>query len=139
PVATNSSPQPLSGAGTATALGMGNSYNNTNSISNPDVQFLPGSSTDLLAPNAWRIRGFGAAPNGGNGWSTNAPIGTQGAKFAASTAGFYKIKVAFDVNATPDAEANLLVQYSTEGSIWFNAGAVSVDSLGTVVTNSFTN
>jgi len=54
-IAPSSSPQPSTGFGTASALGMGNSFNHTNSISNPDVQSLPGSSSG--GPNSWRIRG----------------------------------------------------------------------------------
>ena len=135
----NSSPQPLTGFGSAAALGFANSYNNTNSVSNPDVQALAGSSTDPSGPNSWRIRGAGTPPNGGNGWSTSAPIGTQGAKFAGSTAGYYKIKVSFDVYATPDAEANLQVQYTTEGTIWFKAPITSVGTLGTIAINANTN
>lgn len=135
----NSSPQPSTGFGAASALGMANSFNNTNSLSNPDVQSLSGSSTDPIGPNAWRVRGTGGAPNGGNGWSSSAAIGTQGARFSASTAGYYKIKVSFDVFATPDAEANLLVQYTTEGTIWNNATITSVGTLGVITTNSATN
>src|SRR5690349_9311836 len=88
-VGINSSPQPSTGLGTASALGMNNSYNNTNSVSNPDIQSLAGSSSG--GANSWRIRGF-SNNNGlrGNGWSTNAPIGTQGAQFTASTFGYYK-------------------------------------------------
>jgi len=138
-IGTNGSPQPSAGFGAAGALGMGNSFDNTNSISNPDIEGLAGSSTAPLGANAWRIRGSGAAPSGGNGWSTNAPIGTQGARFAASTAGFYKIKVSFDVNATADAEANLMVQYTTEGAIWHNADITSAGTLGIIATNSATN
>src|SRR5208282_2140644 len=84
PIGINSSPQPSTGLGAASALGMNNSYNNTNSISNPDIQSLPGSSSG--GANSWRIRGFSSI-NGshGNGWSTNAPIGTQGAQFTGST------------------------------------------------------
>ena len=137
--APNGSPQPSTGFGTASAVGLGNPYNNTNSISNPDVQSLAGSSTDPSGPNSWRIRGAGTAPNGGNGWSTNAPIGTQGAKFAGSTAGYYKIKVSFDVYATPDAEANLQVQYTTEGTIWQNATITSVGTLAVIASNTDTN
>jgi hypothetical protein len=136
-IATNGSPQPSTGFGTASALGMGNSYNNTNSISNPDIQGLAGSSSGNT--NSWRIRGNGAAPNGGNGWSTNAPIGTQGAKFAASTSGYYKIKVSFDVYATTDAEANLQVQYTTDGTIWNNAIITSAGTLGVITNNTATN
>ena len=133
----NSSPQPSTGFGTASALGMGNAYNNTNSISNPDVQSLAGSSSG--GANSWRIRASGSAPNGGNGWSTNASIGTQGARFAGSTFGYYKIKVSFDVYATADAEANLQVQYTTEGTIWFNATITSAGSLSVITNNSATN
>src|ERR1700751_4815947 len=106
-IGINSNPQQTTGMGTASALGLNNSYNNTNSISNPDIQALAGSSSG--GANSWRIRGFSTI-NGsrGNGWSTNAPIGTQGAQFTGSTVGYYKIKVSFDVYATADAEANLL-------------------------------
>lgn len=134
-VGINSSPQPSTGLGTATALGMNNSYNNTNSISNPDVQSQSGSSSG--GPNCWRIRGFSSISGSeGNGWSSSAPIGTQGAQFAASTFGYYKIQVSFDVYATMDAEANLQVQYSTDGGgHWYNANIVSADS-GVIATNT---
>src|ERR1039457_203956 len=117
-IAANSSPQPSTGFGTASALG----------LNNPDIQSLAGSSSD--GANSWRI---------GNGWSTNASIGTQGAKFAASTFGYYKIRVSFDVNATADAEANLQVQYTTEGTIWKNATITSVGTLGVIANNSSTS
>lgn len=133
-VGINGSPQPSTGLGTATALGMNNSYNNTNSVSNPDVQTLAGSSSG--GANSWRIRGF-SNNNGlrGNGWSTNAPIGTQGAQFTGSTFGYYKINVSFDVYATADAEANLQVQYSTTGTNWYNANITSAAS-GVIATNT---
>jgi hypothetical protein len=133
----NGSPQPSAGFGSAGALGMSNSYNSTNSVSNPDVQSLAGSSSG--GANSWRIRGSGTAPNGGNGWSSSAPIGSQGARFAGSTAGYYRIKVSFDVYATPDAEANLQVQYTTEGTIWRNAAISSVGTLGVIASNSSTS
>lgn len=117
-IAANGSPQPSTGFGTASVLG----------LNNPDVQSLAGSSSG--AANSWRI---------GNGWSTNAAIGTQGAKFAGSTFGYYQIKVSFDVNATADAEANLLVQYTTDGTIWNNATITSVGTLGVIANNSATN
>lgn len=133
-VGINSSPQPSTGLGTATALGMNNSYNNTNSLSNPDIQSLTGSSSG--GGNSWRVRGFSnISGSRGNGWSTNAPIGTQGAQFTGSTFGYYKIKVSFDVYATADAEANLQVQYSTDGSHWFNANIASA-ARGVIATNT---
>ena len=119
PLGANSSPQPSTGFGSASALGMANSYNNTNSISNPDIQSLAGSSSG--GPNCWQIWGNGVAPDGGDGWSTPGSHWQPGPLFASGTAGFYRIMVSFDVYATSDAEANLQVQYTTQGSIWVNA------------------
>ena len=134
PIGINSSPTSSSGLGTANALGMNNSYNGTNSISNPDVQSLAGSSSG--GPNSWRIRGHSnTLGNQGNGWSTSAPVGTQGAQFSGSTFGYYKIKVSFDVYATSDAEANLQVQYTMDGSNWNNGTITSVGS-GAVIQNN---
>lgn len=131
----NSSPAPSTGLGMADGLGMANSYNDTNSVSNPDVQLLAGSSSG--GANGWRIRGYSTvAGSRGNGWSTNAPVGTQGAQFSGSTFGYYQIQVSFDVYATADAEANLQVQYSTDGSIWNNASIVSGGSSATLQTNT---
>jgi hypothetical protein len=133
-IGINSSPPPSTGLGTASALGMNNGYNNTNSASNPDIQSLAGSSSG--GPNCWRLRGFNASGSSrGNGWSTNAPAGTQGAQFTGSTYGYYEIKVSFDVYATADAEANLQVQYSTDGKKWFNANINSAAS-GVIATNA---
>src|ERR1019366_1411734 len=101
-IGASSSPSPSTGFGTASAVGLGAS-------SNPDVQSLAGSSTGLA--NSWRVRGAGG---GGIGWSTNAAIGAQGAQFTASTLGYYKIKVSFDVYATINAEAALIVAYKIE-------------------------
>ncbi len=135
-VGGNGSPAPSTGLGIASALGMGNAYNNTNSISAPDIQALTGSSSG--GADCWRIRGFGAAPFGGNGWSTNAPIGTQGAQFTGSTFGYYKIQVSFDVYATADAEANLQVQYTTDasGTNWHTANITSAGTSGVLLTNT---
>jgi hypothetical protein len=134
-IGINGNPAPSTGLGTAAAVGMSNSYNNTNSVSNPDVQSLAGSSSG--GPNSWRIRGYSTiAGSHGNGWSTNAPIGTQGAQFSGSTFGYYKIKISFDVYATSDAEANLQVQYTMNGSNWINAVISSGGSSGTVANNT---
>lgn len=123
-IGASSSPSPSTGFGTASAVGLGAS-------SNPDVQSLAGSSTGLA--NSWRVRGAGG---GGIGWSTNAAIGAQGAQFTASTLGYYKIKVSFDVYATINAEAALLVQYTTDGAIWNNATITSAGIMGHIATNT---
>jgi len=133
-VGANASPAPSVGVGTASALGMSNSYNNTNSISNPDVLSSAGSS--MGGPDAWRIRGAGSAPNGGNGWSSMAPIGTQGAEFDSSTAGYDNIHVYFDVNTTAQAEANLQLEYTLDGSSWNNAVIAYAGSSATIKNNS---
>jgi hypothetical protein len=134
-IGINKSPAPSTGLGLATAIGMANNFNNTNSQNNPDIQSLAGSSSG--GANSWRVRGFSTtAGSQGNGWSTNAPIGTQGAEFTGSTFGYYQVKVSFDVYATADAEANLQVQYSTDnGTNWFNANIVSAGS-GVIATNT---
>jgi hypothetical protein len=135
PIGINASPSPSTGLGTADALGMSNNYNHTNSLSNPDVLSLPASSTG--GPNAWRIRGDSTiAGSHGNGWSTQAPIGSQGARFAGSTFGYYQIQLAFDVYATPDAEARLAVQYTTDGSNWNTAAITSPGTAAAVVHNT---
>jgi hypothetical protein len=71
-----------------------------------------------------------------NGWSTNNAIGSQGAQFAAGTVGYYQIQVSFDVYATADAEANLQVQYATDGKTWQNATITSAGSAGTIANNT---
>jgi hypothetical protein len=133
-VGVNSSPAPSTGFGTATALGMSNSFNNTNSISTPDILSSAGSSTG--GPNAWRIRGAGAAPSAGNGWSSQAAIGTQGAEFDVSTLGFNNIKITFDVDTTAQAERNLELEYTLNGTTWLNATLTSAGSLGTLENNT---
>ena len=134
PIGANANPAPATGSGLASALGMNNSYNNTNSISNPDV--LSSSGSSMGGPNAWRVRGAGALPNAGNGWSSQAPIGTQGAEFDSSTVGYSGIHVYFDVNTTAQAEANLELEYTIDGSAWNNAAIAYSGTSGTIKNNS---
>jgi hypothetical protein len=130
----NSSPAPTIGSGTASALGMNNSYNGTNSISNPDILSSAGSSSGTYA---WRIRGSSTTVGSeGNGWSSSAAIGSQGAEFTTSTVGFDNIQISFDVDTTAQAERNLQLEYTLNGSVWFNATLTSAGSLGTLETNA---
>ena len=124
-IALNNSPAPSTGAGTATPLGMTNSFNGTTSTNTDDV--LLGASGDTgsngLADTTqiWRVRG----QTPGNGWSSQAPIGTQGAVFATSTARIAgPINVSFDWYATTQGEANLQLEYTTNGSTWINVPIV---------------
>ena len=73
----------------------------------------------------------------GNGWTSTAPVGTQGAQFNVDTTGFSGINVAFDWYITTQGEANLQLQYTTDGINWSNvpitidpndAGLVNVDN-----------
>jgi hypothetical protein len=120
-IAVNNNPAPSTGSGTASGLGMTNSYNSTTSTNTDDV--LAGVSGDTgsngLADTThiWRVRG----QSPGNGWSSQAPIGTQGAEFASSTVGFNgPITVSFDWYATTQGEGNLQLQYTTDGTTWTN-------------------
>ena len=74
-----------------------------------------GSSSTGADSYAWRIRGD---TNFGNGWSSQAPIGTQGAQFDSSTVGYSNIHISFDLYTTTNAEANLALEYTTNGTQW---------------------
>jgi len=123
-VAVNNSPAPSTGAGTASSIGM-DVYPTPNvGVTTDDV--LVGKSTDTGTNTVadltqiWRVRAQAGTNGAANGWSSQAPIGTQGAVFAASTAGFSAINVSFDWYATTQGEANLQLQYTTDGSNWHN-------------------
>lgn len=132
-------PSATSGAngGIASVLGMNNSYNSTNSIAYADVESLAGASTGS-GSYSWRIRGGSTAHGAGkpNGWSSQAPIGTQGAEFQASTAGFDDIQISFDINNTTQGARNLELLYTIDGSTWINATLSSGGTLGTLETGS---
>ncbi|HKD37695.1 MAG TPA: PEP-CTERM sorting domain-containing protein [Pirellulales bacterium] len=69
----------------------------------------------------FRVRAQAAAGGGAaNGWSSLAPIGTQGAVFAASTVGYTGINVSFDWYATNQGEAKLQLEYTNDGVTWNN-------------------
>lgn len=133
------SPAPSTGSGTATVLGMNNDYNDGASPSLPyaDITATAGASTGS-GSFAWRIRGGSVAGGAGtpNGWSTNAPIGTQGAMFSSSTAGYTGIKVSFDLFTTAQAEANIAFLYTTDGSTWTPAAMTYTGALSTQSQNN---
>jgi hypothetical protein len=124
-------PAPSTGSGTAFTLGMNNSYNGTTSISSPDIiADVAGNSGGGL--NDWRVRG----QSPGNGWSSQAPIGTQGAQFDVDTTGYNSIVASFDVSTTKQAPANLEVLYTTDGSTWNNAALLFAGTGATVKVNT---
>jgi len=136
-------------AGTATALGMTTSYTFANgegpgSVANSDILASGGASTGA-GSYGWRIRGNGNAANTGpgvaNGWNSQAPIGTQGAEFAASTVGFTgNVTVSADINTTTQAEKNLAILYTLNDTVsnptWLIASLTSAGTLGTLANNS---
>jgi hypothetical protein len=135
-------------ADVATQLGMNNSYTFANgegpgSAASGDILASAGASTGSGA-FAWRVRGngntAGSGPGVANGWNSAAPIGTQGAEFSASTAGYNNITVTADVNATGQAERNLAVLYTLDDTaatpVWLNATITSAGSLGTLANNT---
>jgi hypothetical protein len=121
-IAANNSPSPTTGSGTASALGMG-VYPTPNVGTNADDVLL-GVSGDTGANGVadlsqiWRVRAQGNPA--ANGWSSLAPIGSQGAQFAVSTLGYTNVSVSFDWYATTQGEANMQLQYTTDGSTWNN-------------------
>jgi len=124
-VAVNNTPAPSTGVGTASSIGM-DLYPTPNvGVTTDDV--LVGKSTDTGANSIadttqnWRVRGQAGSSGAANGWSSLAPIGTQGAQFAASTAGYNSITVSFDWYSTTQGEANLQFLYTTDGLNWSNA------------------
>jgi hypothetical protein len=125
PIAVNNSPAPSTGAGTASSIGMDvyptpNIGVTTDDVLNGVAGDTGGNGNADLS-QIWRVRAQ-AAPGGGaaNGWSSLAPIGTQGAVFAASTKGFNAINVSFDWYATNQGEANLQLRYTNDGTTFTN-------------------
>ncbi len=117
-VATNASPAVSTGTGASQALGFnGTTYNGTASVESSDVLKATGndagSSDQATTNNIWRLRGS-------NGWSSNAPIGSQGAQFSLNTTGYTNLQLQFDWYCTTAGERNLQVQYTTNGTTFVN-------------------
>jgi hypothetical protein len=143
-VATNNAPATSSGTGTADSIGM-NVYPTPNvGITQDDVVLGKSSDTGLNGvadtTNTWRVRGQAGANGAANGWSSAAPIGTQGAQFFTSTVGdTAPINVSFDWYATSAGEANLQLEYTINGGTTWNNLTVTLsgsDSGVTVKTNT---
>ena len=137
-------PQPSFGVGAATSLGMSNNYTaDTGGYSLPscDVTGTPGASTGS-GSSAWRVRGGGGtlstAGNPNSGWSTEAPIGTQGAEFDVSTIGYSEIALTFDLYYTAAAPAQTELEYTPDGVTWINCTNIVLDAgeAAVLVTNT---
>jgi hypothetical protein len=127
----NASPAPSSGSGTASTLGM--TFNGSSEDSGLAKLDSGTSNSDPNSKQEWKVRGT-------NGWSAGAGIASQGAQFSVSTLGFTGVSVSFDWYPSSNGEADLAIQYTTDGSTWTDATAsqISIPSGGTlsVLTNS---
>jgi hypothetical protein len=135
------------GTGSASSLGMTNSYTYTNgaggatlgtgSVTDDDIindsVNSGGAGTNgstLGNGNVWRIRGVagtGTTGTANNGWNISAPQYTQGAEFDTSTVGYNVTQLQFDWAATTQGVGNLQVQYNTNinnAGGWTNVGSV---------------
>ncbi len=144
-VGVNNGPSASTGTGTASSIGM-NLYPTPHvGVTTDDV--LVGNSSDTGANGVadlsqiWRIRGQAGANGSANGWSSAAPIGSQGAVFAVSTAGYSgPVSISFDWYATTQGEANLQLEYTTNGSTWNNVAlALSGADTGLAVLTNTTS
>jgi uncharacterized protein (TIGR03437 family) len=141
-IAVNNTPAPSTGSGSASSIGMATYATPNIGVTTDDV--LVGATGDTGSNNnadltqIWRVRAQAGAAGAANGWSSAAPIGTQGVVFTASTAGYGSVTVSFDWYATTQGEAKLQLQYTTDGSTWHNVPlTLSASDIGlAVLTNS---
>jgi hypothetical protein len=142
----NPAPSTNNSEGNVSAACIGMQLFGGGTVNYPDV--LQGVTKDTglnLITNitkVWRCRG-----STGNGWTSTAPVGMQGAQFNVDTTGFSGINVAFDWYLTTQGEANLQLQYTTDGINWNNvpitiaagdAGLANVDNTSGSDANSVT-
>jgi hypothetical protein len=137
-VAPDNTPAPTTGSGSATSLGMTNTYTETGGGGNVSTTYddiTKDTDSTIGNQNTWRIRGAGPTP--GNGWSINAPQYTQGAEFDVSTTGYSDVTLSFNWASTAQGIANMQVQYNTNinnAAGWTNVGSL----LNATVANSST-
>jgi hypothetical protein len=130
--APSPTPSTMLTTATASALGMGIYPTPAVGTNDPDVlQGVAGDSGGNLITNLtqeWRIRAAGGkGANAANGWSTNAPIGSQGAQFNVSTIGFQgPINIAFDLCETAQGEGHIQLQYTTDNWAHTNNIAITI-------------
>jgi uncharacterized protein (TIGR03437 family) len=141
--AVNNSPAPSTGSGTASSMGMDKYATPNIGVTTDDV--LAGVAGDTGVNGAsnttqiWRVRAQASPAGAANGWSSTAPIGTQGAMFAASTVGYSNITVSFDWYATNQGEAKLQLEYTTDGATWKNVALNPGSASGIALMNNSTS
>ncbi len=142
-LAVNNNPVPSIGAGTASSMGMDSFPTPNVGVTTNDVLLGVVGDTGVNGvantSQIWRVRAQADASGAAaNGWSSAAPIGTQGAVFSASTVGYTNIKVTFDWFVTNQGEAKLQLQYTTDGTTWKNTpiNLAGSDTFLVALTNS---
>jgi uncharacterized protein (TIGR03437 family) len=142
-IAMNNSPAPSTGSGTATSLGMDKYPTPNVGVITDDVLLGAAGDTGVNGvanlSQIWRVRAQAGTAGAANGWSSQAPIGTQGVMFAVSTVGYTNITVSFDWYATNQGMANMQVQYTTDGSTWKNVALNIGSNSGIAVMNNATS
>jgi hypothetical protein len=114
-IASNNSPTPSIGVGTATPVGM------TGNANNADIVAAGGNvpSSDPGVPNnSWRVRGSNS-----NGWSGTTQL-LSGAQFNVSTVGASNIVAQLDVHATDGSPRHGQFQYTVDGSNFVSYGSL---------------
>jgi uncharacterized protein (TIGR03437 family) len=142
-IAVNNSPAPSTGSGTATSIGMDKYPTPNVGVITDDV--LAGSTGDTGVNGVtnltqiWRVRAQAGTAGAANGWSSLAPIGTQGVMFAASTVGYNNITVSFDWYATNQGVSKLQFLYTTDGTTWHNVALNPGPASGVTLLNNSTS
>ncbi len=142
--AGDNTPAATFGTGSASMLGMTNSFvyngsaSGVGSVASGDVLSTAGVANTSFNEFVWRIRGVKGAGDTGsanNGWNLAAAQYTQGVEFDVSTLGFQNISVGFDWYSTNQGVRTLQEQYTLNGSTWTNINsplqAVPNDYFGT--------
>lgn len=134
-VGVNNSPAPSTPTGTASSIGM-NIYPTPNvGVTADDVLLGVAKDTGANAiadlTNIWRIRGQAGANGAANGWSSQAPIGTQGAVFATNPVGNGSVSITFDWYSTTQGDANLELAWSTDGGTTLHNVPITVPAVDT--------
>jgi hypothetical protein len=126
---TGNSPLPTSEVNTTnnaiTVEGMNNEYDGLPSFPEADIIPLASSTDPGFTEYVMRIRGGGGegptgTPGNPDGWSQNAPTGTQGVQFDVNTVGYSNITLNFDW--TQGAIGDMQAQYFN-GSSWVSIAA----------------
>jgi hypothetical protein len=125
-------PIPSVGIGSATQLGMTNTYVLANgatcSTANGGIVAALDNTNSSDGGNAWRVRGASGVPGStcsGNGWSLSAPQFTQGAEFRVNAANYTNLVLTLDWFTTTQGVRHAQLQYSVDaGQTWISKGPI---------------